>query len=37
VGLGRSQLATLCLWQLVLGYQLRDAEATGKGKGLRGR
>ena len=33
----RSSLASLCLWQLVVGYQLRDAEATGRAKELQGR
>mmetsp|Transcript_51318 Transcript_51318/g.95421 ORF Transcript_51318/g.95421 Transcript_51318/m.95421 type:complete len:463 (-) Transcript_51318:91-1479(-) len=33
----RSTLASLCLWQLVTGYKLREAEATGKAKELMGR
>lgn len=37
VQVARDSLASLCLWQLVVGYQLRDAEATGKAKELRGR
>ena len=37
VDLARGSLASLCLWQLVVGYQLRDAEATGKANELRGR
>jgi hypothetical protein len=28
----RASLASLCLWQLVVGYKLREAEATGKEK-----
>ena len=34
--LERGSLASLCLWQLVTGYRLRDAEATGKANELRG-
>lgn len=37
VEVARDSLASLCLWQLVVGYELRDAEATGKAQELRGR
>ena len=35
--ISRDSLASLCLWQLVLGYKLREMEATGKAKEIRGR
>mmetsp|Transcript_64963 Transcript_64963/g.89235 ORF Transcript_64963/g.89235 Transcript_64963/m.89235 type:complete len:470 (-) Transcript_64963:328-1737(-) len=37
LSLDRNSLASLCLWQLVLGYKLREAEATGEAKMLKGR
>ena len=37
LSLDRSSLASLCLWQLVLGYKLREAEAKGDAKVITGR
>jgi len=33
----KGSLASLCLWQLVLGYKLREFEATGEARDIAGR
>lgn len=37
ISIDRGGLASLCLWQLVIGYKLREAEATGKAREIMGR